>query len=299
MKINTDTKERIKIGALFIFQSYKIIMGSLLTLFVPQMCELPNQEDKICSINDNISKKELINNISLGFNCLSVLLFLTCYCVELKRENFLIKHLDINHNYSDNNLDKIISEKPSFKIILKKYNLFYFKLMIIINCLYLINLILSSIAIYEHYAGISTLTSYISYTALISLKLYNSTYISYISNKKDRALSAYITEFSSFNTFDPDYLKQCEVEKKNLIITNYNKNNKVENNEVENNEVENNENQNLEIISDKELNQKLDKIITNIEKNTNDKSLDNQIIKEKKTPVSADLNDVNIELQTL
>ena len=32
-KVNNDLKERIKVGALFIFQSYKVIMGSLLTLF--------------------------------------------------------------------------------------------------------------------------------------------------------------------------------------------------------------------------------------------------------------------------
>ena len=39
MKVNNDFKERLKIGALFMFQSYKVIMGSLLILFVPQKCE--------------------------------------------------------------------------------------------------------------------------------------------------------------------------------------------------------------------------------------------------------------------
>ena len=39
MKVNNDLKERLKIGALFMFQSYKVIMGSLLILFVPQKCE--------------------------------------------------------------------------------------------------------------------------------------------------------------------------------------------------------------------------------------------------------------------
>ena len=39
MKVDQDLKERLKIGALWLFQSYKVIMGSLLILFVPQKCE--------------------------------------------------------------------------------------------------------------------------------------------------------------------------------------------------------------------------------------------------------------------
>ena len=210
MNLSTDTKERIKIGFLFVFQSYKIMMGSLLTLFVPQICEFDYEENRVCTIMDNVQKEQLINNISLGFNCISVMLFLICYGVELKRENFLIKHLDINHDFADNHLDKIIPEKPDFSLALVKYNTFYFKFMVVTTVLYSINLIVSSIAIYEHYAGIATITAYISYTALILLKLYNSLSISYMSKKKNRALSAYITEFSSFNVYDKDYLDKTK-----------------------------------------------------------------------------------------
>ena len=41
--MNNDTIERIKIGFKFIFQSYKVMMGSLLTLFVPQECFIDNR----------------------------------------------------------------------------------------------------------------------------------------------------------------------------------------------------------------------------------------------------------------
>ena len=88
MKVNNDLKERIKIGALFIFQSYKVIMGSLLTLFVPQEC--PESETNICSLQDNISKSDdTFHNVALGFNVLCVALFFGTYYVELKRENWI------------------------------------------------------------------------------------------------------------------------------------------------------------------------------------------------------------------
>ena len=120
MKVNNDLKERLKIGALFMFQSYKVIMGSLLILFVPQKCEelLDNSgssdkyESVICSVSDNLNKKDdLFHDITLGFNFLCVFLFFIMYFVELRRENWCVKHLDINHDYPDNHLDDAIDKK--------------------------------------------------------------------------------------------------------------------------------------------------------------------------------------------
>ena len=90
------------------------------------------------------------------------------------------------------------------KLELRKKNSRYFKITSITSGVYAINLILSSIIIYDNYVGIQAVTSYTSYVALILLKIYNSLFISYDSLKNDKALSGYITEFSSFNVFDED-----------------------------------------------------------------------------------------------
>ena len=211
--MNNDTIERVKIGFKFIFQSYKVMMGSLLTLFVPQECFIDNQS-QICSLQNNIEKNDILNKIALGFNFLSVFLFIGCYIIELKRENFLIKHLDINHDFPDNNLDLILDKKPEFANELKKYNKYYFSYVKVLASIYMFNLIISSISIYDHYAGISTITSYMSYTTLILLKLYDSTYISYSSSKNNRALSSYMLEFSSFNVYDKDFLEESSKQDK-------------------------------------------------------------------------------------
>ena len=217
MKVSNDMKERLKIGALWLFQSYKVIMGSLLILFVPQKCEklilsdnsgsnnLDEYETGICSVSDNLNKKgDLFHDITLGFNFLCVGLFLVTYIVELRRENWCVKHLDINHDFPDNHLDDIIDQKPELKMELRKKNSRYFKITSITSGVYAINLILSSIVIYTNYVGIQAVTSYTSYVALILLKIYNSLFIGYDSLHNDKALSGYITEFSSFNVFDED-----------------------------------------------------------------------------------------------
>ncbi len=214
MKVDQDLKERLKIGALWVFQSYKVIMGSLLILFVPQKCEElfeysgsndGEYQDVICSVSDNLNKKDdLFHDITLGFNFLCVGLFLITYVVELRREHWCVKHLDINHDFPDNHLDDIIDQKPELKFELRKRNNRYFKITSLTSGVYAINLILSSIIIYDNYVGIQAVTSYTSYVALILLKIYNSLYISYDSLQNDKALSGYITEFSSFNVFDED-----------------------------------------------------------------------------------------------
>jgi hypothetical protein len=215
MKVSNDIKERLKIGALWIFQSYKVIMGSLLILFVPQKCEelidnsgstnLDEYQDVICSVSDNLNKKDdFFHDITLGLNFMCVGLFLITYFVELRRENWCVKYLDINHDYPDNHLDDIIDQRPELKMELRKKNSRYFKITSITSFVYMINLILSSIIIYDNYVGIQAVTSYTSYVALILLKIYNSLCISYESLHNDKALSGYITEFSSFNVFDED-----------------------------------------------------------------------------------------------
>ena len=219
MKVSNDVKERMKIGALWLFQSYKVIMGSLLILFVPQKCEelilsdnsgssnLDEYKTGICSVSDNLNKKDdLFHDITLIFNFLCVGLFLITYIVELRRENWCVKNLDINHDFPDNHLDDIIDTKPELKAELYKKNNRYFKITSITSSIYMINLLLSSIIIYDNYVGIQAVTSYTSYVALILLKIYNSLFISYTSLKQEKALSGYITEFSSFNVFDQDLI---------------------------------------------------------------------------------------------
>ena len=214
MKVNNDLKEKIKIGALFVFQSYKVIMGSLLTLFVPQEC--PESETNICSLKDNINKHDdTFHNVALGFNVLCVLLFFSTYYIELKREHWCVENLDINHDFPDNHLDDIIDKKPELKLQLRKHNSRYFKSIVLTSSVYSVNLVLSSIVIYKNYVGIQAVTSYLSYVALILLKIYNSLYISLDSLKNDKALSGYITEFSSFNVFDEDIIKDPSVNEVN------------------------------------------------------------------------------------
>jgi len=203
MKLDIDNKERIKIAILFLLQSYKVIMGSMLVVFVPRQCE-----EGICSLSENVQNPDALNRTALSLNFISILFFIATYIVELRRENFCVHNFDIDHDIGDNNLAIILKNKPDLLKELHSHNTLYYKITSITFFVYLVNFILSDIVLYNDptfwKAG---LAPYFSYILLILMKLYNCYYISASSIQDDKALSAYMTEFSSFNVIDVDMLE--------------------------------------------------------------------------------------------
>ena len=67
MKLDVDNRERLKVAILFLLQSYKVIMGSMLVVFVPRQCD-----DDICSFNQNVQNADTLNRTALATNFLSI-----------------------------------------------------------------------------------------------------------------------------------------------------------------------------------------------------------------------------------
>ena len=51
--LDVDFVQRVKVTGLFFLQFYKIVTGTMLTLFIPQNCD-----EQICSITQNIENDE-------------------------------------------------------------------------------------------------------------------------------------------------------------------------------------------------------------------------------------------------
>ena len=201
MKVDVDTKERMNVMFIFILQSYKVAMGSMLTLFVPQMCD-----DKVCGVTDNLYKEGTLHRAALGINFFSALAFFVCYIIELKRENWCVEHLDIDDNFGDNNLPEVLKKRPDLEVALHKINDNYFYSSQVTAVTYFINLIVSTVSIYHYTTGASTITAYLSFVILILMKLKNAIYISRNSKRNNIALSAYMSELQSFNVVDKDHV---------------------------------------------------------------------------------------------
>jgi len=203
--IDEDIVQRIKVAGIFLLQIYKVTTGTLLSLFVPQSCN-----NQICTIQENYDNSDGYHKTVLYWNMFSMFTFFTYYLIELRREEWAIKWLDIDNDKPDNHLKHIIVKEPILDKKMDSLNKFYYR-SLLFNCgVYGINLFLSIKLIKDGYHSSSTLSCFISFVLLVLMKLYNSVVVAHQSVKNDKMMSAYMSEFVSFNVLDADYVKGKE-----------------------------------------------------------------------------------------
>ena len=201
--IDVDIIQRIKVAGIFFLQVYKVTTGTMLSLFIPQNCG-----DHMCSLTENYNNSELYHKSLFYCNCLSMFMFICSYLIELRREEWCVKYLDIDNNYSDNGLKKIICKEKELDVYMDKINLRYYNTLLATTLIYFINMGLTVKMINENYHNNSTLSCFISFSLLVVMKLYNSLIVAYNSVKSDKMMSAYMNEFVSYNVLDSDYVQE-------------------------------------------------------------------------------------------
>lgn len=208
MKVDVDLIQRMKVTGLFSLQIYKVVTGTMLSIFVPQGCDdMEINTTRICSLQENYENEDLYHQICFYTNCLSMCAFLVTYGLEIKRENWAIQYLDIDKNKSDNALKAILREEPDLDKKMDILNLLYWRSLVGTSLLYSINLGLTVNLLSDNYHSSSTISCFLSFTLLVLMKLYNSLCIARSSLQNDTMCSAYLTEFASYNVLDATFLE--------------------------------------------------------------------------------------------
>jgi hypothetical protein len=200
MKVTTDTKQRMKTGAGFFLEFYKVMMGTFLATFVPQKCG-----DHVCSITENIENTEELHFMANISNLVTFVVVLAFYIVEMNRENWSITYLDIDPKKPNNNLDLEIEYYPKIKDKMYKLNRTYLHMIYACIGFLSVNFVLSGVAIGYDYVGTNTLTSLLSFFILIAQKFSSAVNIGQQSVKEERAFSAYMQIARTYNTIDKDH----------------------------------------------------------------------------------------------
>ena len=206
MIVDVDFVQRLKVGGLFALQVYKVVTGCMLTLFVPQGCLDEEGNSVVCSLQQNYENDGVYHRIALSLNGLSMLSFMVSYAIELRRENWAIEFLDIDNDRPDNSLKAIIRDDPSLDQKMDRLNRIYYQSLVTSAGLYGLNLALMVKILNDDYHSSSTISCFVSFTLLVLAKLYNSLSVAYQSVSNDKMMSAYMSEFVSFNVLDADYL---------------------------------------------------------------------------------------------
>ena len=200
MNLTVDSQQRITTFLLMCLEFYKVVMGTFLIVFVPQDCN-----GTICTATENFFKE---GNLYFGGNICNFITFSaigTLYFIELKRENWCIQYLDIDDEKSTNNLDTEIEAYPKYKKEMNRLNKNYVNATYFAVLMMCINFIVSGFTVYQTYTGTNSITSFVSFFLLVSMKLYNAWGVGRLSIKDERANSAYMKEPKTYNTIDADY----------------------------------------------------------------------------------------------
>jgi hypothetical protein len=213
--ISDDNKQRIKATLSFILESYKVLMASLLVVFVPQRCDaevlheqnMTVYENTECSLRDNFFDLDRFNLGVLIFNFLTLGSFVALYVIEYIRENWCIEYLDVDINKPNNNLSKEIEKYPELKDKLIVKNSDYYKSLITVIIMSITNFVISAIVVYEYYLDYKTLTVLLTNILLLVDKIASCYSISKTSLMEKLPYSAYMKTPVIFNTIDIDYKK--------------------------------------------------------------------------------------------
>jgi hypothetical protein len=215
IKITQDCTQRTMITLFLLLDAYRVIIGTFYTLFVPQLCEdthlVPRPDPMTyhpCTLEDNVTDLTTLNKAALGLNAATCFFMVIGFIQEYRREQWMVKHLEVDPHKPDSNLKTEIESYDKLKHSLQHKNHRYKQLFALIGVLSAANIILSGFLVYSYYDGMKTTTTFVTNTILILQRVIKSITTSRTCEKEMKAQSVYLVEQVTFNTIDPDYRKK-------------------------------------------------------------------------------------------
>lgn len=200
-ELSEDVREKIITICLFFIEGFRIVIASLLCLFIPQNCN-----NNICSISEILFNIDNFKLVIIIFNCITLLAFFGMYFLEYYREYWIIENLDIDEAKSIHNLKNVIDGYPIIKQELIDLNDNYYTYSVVMVFIYGINFLLSSIYILGYnYLDYKTISNLMVNLYLVADKLYTNIVISNQSKTDIIAYSAYMKTPVAYNTIDHKY----------------------------------------------------------------------------------------------
>ena len=212
---NQDNLQKGKSLFIFFIDLYRIIVGTLLILSIPQICD-----KNICTIEESF--KETYDNF-LIINEICLISFITLCIIEINREYTFIKYLEVNDT-KPTDKDTVIEyfkdnlTRQCYKII--KFNdMFYKACFYETSFIFFINCIISAYVIFKKIYELNTflaLTTNIILTGLKLTEVYGN-----ISAPSGVYYSAFLVQKTQYNDIDPDFIKKNHSPRSMYMLNKY------------------------------------------------------------------------------
>ena len=228
---NQDTQQSLTVTVSFASDAFKVLMASLLCVFIPQQCDdIQTNKDifiatygnysfadtlngttnlaHICTFNENFSDLIDYNTFVLAFNFITLGYFIYLYYIELHRERWMIDNLDYDKEKPDENILTLKETYPDVIEKLQQHNYKYMLTYKYLHILYICNFLFSAfLVLHYYYYDYRTITTLLTNFILCSNKIRIGRTIAIESYEKEYAFSFYNNKNMSFNVIDPKYLK--------------------------------------------------------------------------------------------
>jgi hypothetical protein len=203
---NQDINQKIWMTIYLLFEFYRLLISSLLLIFVPQNCN-----GHLCSYYENMISHNDFYLSALIMNYITLFSYAFLYIFEIQREVRLIDYLDVNLNkpFDNVSVETIISTLPeNKKKELYSYD-YYYQITGIICCIFFImNTIMSTIAISPNVFGTQTYNTFLTNVTFMITKIYQIYMI--IHTDKNVFYSSYLIQRVQFNDIDNHLKKKIE-----------------------------------------------------------------------------------------
>jgi cytochrome b subunit of formate dehydrogenase len=202
-----DNNQKINVAISVALELYRVLVSSLLILFVPQDCGGGN----LCTMTENMNPDSKLYTTGLFFNFATLSVFILMYYFEVKRENKLITYLDVNKSIATDNdsvgkeLANLPREKRTNIVLFDKY---YQKTAYIAMGSFAVNSIISGVVVYNYSLGNQTTTTIITNILFMVSKL-GDVYVT-VNTDQNIFYSAYLKGKIQYNGVDPDKLKRLK-----------------------------------------------------------------------------------------
>ena len=200
-----DNNQKINVTISVALELYRVLVSSLLILFVPQNCG----DGNLCTMSENMNSDSKLYTSGLFFNFTTLFVFIAMYYFEVKRENKLITYLDVNKTIATDNesvgkeLEHLSFEKRNNILLFDKY---YQKTAYVAMGIFVINSVISGVVVYNYSLGNQTTTTIITNILFMTSKL-GDVYVT-VNTEQNIFYPAYLKGKIQYNGVDPDKLKK-------------------------------------------------------------------------------------------
>ena len=201
-----DFKQKSAVYIGFLLELYRVIMGSMLVIFVPQNCG-----DHICGMFENTTVVPEVYTTAIVMNVYSLVCFLIMYTVEIKRENRLISYLEVDKHlpFDNDSIEDALVKLPDDKhASILAYDGYYLHSGYLALSAFVLNAGISGYVVFVNYLDDKTMTVYLTNILFMALKV-KETY-DIVNTKKNIFYSAYLTDRIQFNAVDKDHLIETD-----------------------------------------------------------------------------------------